>query len=78
MSTLQAMVVFAQETAHEEESSKTLFYILGGAAAVYAVIIAAIGITQHDFPRSQSAARGVYALSTVIVLAAMASAVITG
>ncbi len=75
MSTLLAFIAFATE--HEHGGSKALFYIFGGAAAVYAVAIAAIGITQPDFPRSESAARAVYAISTVVVLAAMASAVIT-
>jgi hypothetical protein len=78
MSTLLAFIAFAaQEGGSEEHGSKTLFYILGGFAAVYAVAIAAIGITQHDFPRSESAAKAIYATSFVIVAAAMASAVIT-
>ncbi len=76
MSTLQALITFAQ--AHgEEESSKTLFYVLGGLAAVYAVVISAIGIRSPEFPRSESAARGIYALSAVIVVLAMAGAVIS-
>ena len=74
MSTLQAFIAFASS---EEESSKTLFYVVGGVAAVYAVVISAIGIRQPEFPRSESAARGVYAVSAAVVLAAMASAIIT-
>jgi hypothetical protein len=72
---LNALIVFA--ASEGEHTSKTLFYICGGLAAVYAVAIAAIGITQPDFPRTQSAARGVFALSTVIVILAMATAVLT-
>ena len=80
MSTIQAILIFAQEahTEGHEESSKTLFYVIGGLAAAYGVLIAALGITKHDFPSSQGAARGVFALSTLVVVAAMASSVITG
>ena len=81
MSTLASILVFAQEAAHgaeHEETSKTLFYVVGGIAAAYGVLIAAIGITKHDFPASKGAARGVFALSTLVVLAAMASSVVTG
>ena len=82
MSTLASILVLAQETAHgaaeHEESSKTPFYIAGGLLAVYAVVIATIGIRNHDFPGSQGAARGVFALSAVLVAAAMASSVLTG
>jgi hypothetical protein len=46
---------------------------------VFAVIISAIGIRGHDsFPGSQGAYRGVIGLAIVLVLATMASAVLTG
>ena len=46
---------------------------------MWALVVSAIGIRAHDtFPPSQSAARGVMAISVVLILAAMASAVITG
>ena len=80
MSTLASILVFAQEAAHgaeQEETSKTPFYIVGGLAALYAVVIATIGIKKHDFPATKGAARGVFALSTLVVLAAMASSVLT-
>ena len=67
------MITFA---AAEEGSSQTLFYVLGGLAAAYGVVIAAIGITKPDFPASRGAARGVFMLSTLVVLGAMAGAVI--
>ena len=75
MSTLLAFIAFATE--HEHGESKALFYVLGGLAAVYAVVISAIGIKQAEFPRSEAAAKGIYALSAVIVIGAMASAIIT-
>ena len=80
MSTLAAFLVFAQEAAHgaeEEETSKTLFYVVGGIAAVYAVALTAFGLTNHEFPKTKSAARGVCALSAVVVAAAMASSIVT-
>ena len=73
---LTALITFAAEEA--AEPSKTLFYICGGLLAVWAVVVSAIGIRSHEtFPATQSAFRGVIAISTVLVVLAMASAVIT-
>jgi hypothetical protein len=72
---LHALIVFA--ASEGEHTSKTLFYICGGLAAVYAVVVGMIGITQPDFPRTQGAARSVFALSTVVVILAMATAILT-
>jgi mannitol-specific phosphotransferase system IIBC component len=74
---LAALLTFAAETA-EEEPSKTLFYILGGAAAVWAVVLFAVGMRSPTFPGSPGAQRGVIAVSVLVVLGAMASAVLTG
>jgi hypothetical protein len=60
-----------------EEPSKTLFYVLGGLLAVFAVAVASLGIVREDFPASRGAARGVMALAAVLVLSTMASAVLT-
>ena len=81
MSTLATILVFAQEAAHgaeHEETSKTPFYIVGGIAAAYGFLIGLMGIKKQDFPASKGAARGVFALSTLVVLAAMASSIATG
>ena len=75
---LLTILTFAAEAAEHEESSKTLFYIAGGILTAYALGISAIGITQHGFPKTQGTARGVFALTAVLVAFAMASAVITG
>ena len=74
---LATLLTLAAETA-EEESSKTLFYVLGSAAAVWAIVLFAIGMRSPAFPGSPGAQRGVIAISVVLVLGAMASAVITG
>jgi mannitol-specific phosphotransferase system IIBC component len=74
---LPALLTFAAEAA-EAEPNKTPFYILGGAAAVWAIALFAIGMRSATFPGSVVAQRGVMAISVVLVVAAMASAVITG
>jgi len=79
LSTVIGFIVLASEEVAEEEPSKTLFYVCGGALAVWALIVSAIGIKAHEtFPPTQSARNGVIAISVGLVLLAMASAVITG
>jgi hypothetical protein len=61
-----------------EESSKALFYIAGGVLAVFAVVISALGISRiGSFPAGKGQVRGVIGLAALLVLAAMASAIIT-
>ncbi len=57
--------------------SKAPFYIAGGVLAVYAVILAAVGITQPKFPYSARGARGVMLLSFVLVVITIAMAIKT-
>jgi hypothetical protein len=74
---LHALITFA--ATEGEESSKTAYYIAGGALAAFAVIISAIGISRHEnFPPSQGAARGIMALAAILVALTMATAVLTG
>jgi hypothetical protein len=71
---LAALITFA-----EEEASKTPYYIAGALLAAFAVVVSAIGIRNHGtFPSSPGAARAVMGLAIVLVLATMASAVLTG
>jgi hypothetical protein len=70
------LLIFAQETA-EHEPSKTPFYIAGLAAAVWAIALFTIGMRSPSFPGSPGAQRGVIAVSVVVVIAAMASSVLT-
>jgi hypothetical protein len=74
---LAALLTLAAETA-EEEPSKTLFYVAGSAAAVWALVLFALGMRSASFPGSPGAQRGVIAVSVLLTLGAMASAVITG
>ena len=73
---LATLLTFAAEAA-EEETSKTAFYVLGGAAAAWAVLLFAIGMRSESFPGSAGAQRGVMAISVLLVIGAMASAVLT-
>jgi hypothetical protein len=73
---LAALLTFAAETA-EEEPSKTPFYVLGGAAAAWAILLFAVGMRSPTFPGSRGAQRGVIAVSVLVVIGAMASAVLT-
>ena len=75
---LHALTIIFAST-EGEESSKTLFYVAGGALAVFAVIISVIGIRGiASFPSSKGQTRGVSSLAALLVIAAAASAVITG
>jgi hypothetical protein len=72
---LHALLVLAQ--AEAAEPSKTIYYIAGGALALWAVVLSFVGLRSPEFPGDSRAARGVMALSAVLAAAAMATAVIT-
>ena len=75
---LQALTIVFAST-EGEESSKTLFYIAGSVLAVFAVVISVIGIKGiATFPATKGQARGVIGIAALLVLAAAASAIITG
>ena len=57
--------------------SKVPFFIIGGALAVYAVILATIGIQRPNFPGGASGQRGVIALTLVMVVLAIGAAILT-
>jgi hypothetical protein len=71
---VHALLVLAAEKA---EHSKTAFYLCGGLLAAWAVALGVIGLRSPDFPGNAGAARGVMAISAVLMLAAMTTAVIT-
>ncbi|HEY1566772.1 MAG TPA: hypothetical protein VGF68_07120 [Solirubrobacteraceae bacterium] len=60
-----------------DEPSKVPFFIIGGALAVYAVILATIGIQRPSFASSRSGERGVIALTAVLALVAVFAAILT-
>jgi hypothetical protein len=59
------------------ESSKVPFYILGGALAVYAVVLAGIGMNRPDFPGNAGGQRAVMAVTLVMILLAIGAAILT-
>ncbi|GAC1437568.1 MAG: hypothetical protein NVSMB51_11920 [Solirubrobacteraceae bacterium] len=71
----EALILLAASGLHEK--SKTAFYLLGGALAVWAVVVSAIGFTKPDFPGDEGGARVVMGISAVLVVAATATAVLT-
>ncbi|HEY4097482.1 MAG TPA: hypothetical protein VGM33_18305 [Baekduia sp.] len=71
---LSALVLAADA---EAEPSKTPFYIFGGLLVLWAVALSSIGMTQATFPATAAAKRGVIALTALLVIGAMATAVIT-
>jgi plastocyanin len=60
------------------EKSKVPFYIAGGLLVAWALIVSlALGLRRPEFPGGQSGERAVIGISVVLVLAAVASAVLT-
>jgi hypothetical protein len=53
----------------------TGFYILGGALAAWALLVSALGVMREDFPATPGAARLVGAISIILVVAAIGSAI---
>ena len=71
---VHALLVLAAE---EAEPSKTGFYVVGGALAAWAVLLGFVGLRSPEFPGSEGTARGVMAISAVLVVGAMTAAVLT-
>jgi plastocyanin len=59
------------------EPSKVPFYVAGALLATWAVVLAAIGLSQADFPGTPGRARAVMAISAVLMLGTVTSAVAT-
>lgn len=59
------------------ETSKVPFFIAGGALAVWAVILAAIGLNRPEFPRDLRGQRTVIGISFALMVLAIAMAIVT-
>ncbi len=59
------------------EPSKVPFYIAGIGLAIYAVVLAAVGLTNPTFPGRGNGGRAVMALSFLLVVLAVAMAIVT-
>jgi hypothetical protein len=71
------VLALLQIAAEEAEKSKVPFFVAGGLFAAWAIVLFAVGMRSQSFPGGQSGERGVIAVSVVLMLAAMATAVIT-
>lgn len=60
-----------------EHGDKTAFYVAAGVFAAWAVLIGAFGVLRPAFPRGDGGGRAVMAVSGVLMLATLATAVIT-
>jgi hypothetical protein len=65
-------VVFAAS-----QPSKVPWYIAGGVLALYAVVLAAIGLRRPDFPFGRAGERLVILVSVVLVVIAIGSAILS-
>jgi hypothetical protein len=59
------------------EPSKVPFYIAGGALALWAVVLAGIGLTRPEFPYGATGQRGVISISFVLMVIAIATGILT-
>ena len=66
-----------QIAAEEAEKSKVPFFVAGGLFAAWAIVLFLVGMRSQTFPGGQSGERTVVAVSLVLMVAAMATAVIT-
>ena len=71
------MFALIAEVVEHAEPDKTPFYIAGCLLAAWAVVLSAYGLSKPDFP-SAGAARGVMAITAVLVGGALVAAVATG
>ncbi len=53
------------------------FHVCGGLFAAWAVIVSFVGITREDFPASAGAERAVAAISLLLAVATIGSALVT-
>ncbi|MBA2348959.1 MAG: hypothetical protein H0V81_11760 [Solirubrobacterales bacterium] len=70
-----ALLVLAAE---EAEHTPIAFYVGGGILAGWGVLLAAVGLARPDFPESDGTAKGLYGLSALLVIAAAATAILSG
>jgi hypothetical protein len=59
------------------EPSKVPFYLAGGVLALWAVVLATIGLTRPSFPFNDRGERAVMGVSIVLVVATIAMAIAT-
>lgn len=80
MSVLATILATAEHAAEagrhapdEEHKSEVPFFLIGGALALFAIVVSVIGFKKPDFPSTAGAARGVMALGVALTVVTMAS-----
>jgi hypothetical protein len=63
--------------AASDTASKVPFYICGGAVALWAVLLAGIGLSRPEFPGNRAGERGVVAITFVLIVLAIGAAILT-
>ncbi len=63
--------------AASDTASKVPFYICGGALAIWALLLASIGLSRPEFPHNMGGQRGVIAVSFVLIVVAISAAILT-
>lgn len=70
--------LFAIAVEHSSEhGSKTAFYVAAGSFAAWAVLVGVTGVMRPAFPRGDGSMRVVALVSVTLMLATMATAVLT-
>ena len=60
------------------DTDKTAFYVLGGLLALWAVVVAGLGILRHEtFPPSEGGKVAVMVITTLLVVAVAAASILT-
>jgi hypothetical protein len=59
------------------EPSKVPFFIAGGILALWAVVLAGLGLNRPKFPGGTGGQRGVIAISFVLIVIAILAAILT-
>ncbi len=65
----------AKHAAEEEHKSEAPFFIAGAVLVAFAIAISVVGFKRPEFPGNSGAARGVMALSALLVAATLFSAI---
>ena len=53
------------------------FHVCGAILAIWAVVVAFLGITKEDFPGNKGIERGIEGITALLVVLAMATAILT-
>jgi hypothetical protein len=69
---MSSLLLLAADT-----TSKVPFYILGGVLALWAVVLAGIGLNRPQFPGGARGERGVIAFTLGLVVLAIGAAILT-